>query len=224
MPTKLVFETEEEKSKYYKKVFQKKIDEDDWQYLKNRYVAGINKNGTIYFPDKSEVLREWNENNPEKQISEDYFYKQTLKRDWNKNRTLVKRKVEGKKNLDELRAVISQSADLESEALTAIKNLYKLINTSIVQKYGSLLDNTLDSNDEELPRVDSQEILQLVNCIPKLIKSTKDVLGNEEDINIIEEMRLIEEEQNKEQETQTLAELEKELRDLSNSFKYKVKE
>lgn len=212
--------TDEEK-KEYRRRFEKKLDKEDWQYLKNRFIGGINKNGTIYFPDKAELLREWNENNPDKALSDNYFYRVTIKEEWTKTRDLVKRKFEGKKNIDELRAIISQSADFETEALTAIKNLYKLINTSIVQKYRDILEDTIDYTTEEETQVNSKEILDLVNCIPKLIKSTKDILGNEDDINILEEMRLIEEDNTN--EVKDLSELERELRELTETVKSKHK-
>lgn len=158
--------------------FCKKVD--DWEQVKNDFINGhLDEEGKRQFPTYQQLADKY-------QVAIGTLYNKASQGKWAKIRTLTQTKLKERREVNELRSIISESATYEAIALEIIYKLFRISHASL-QRYADLYDrdvqiNKIDPND--IPDIDVKELQTLASLTKELVGLTRKIIGDDESNNI----------------------------------------
>jgi hypothetical protein len=182
----------EEKNNY----FTKKVE--DWDTVRYDYVHGVvdESTGKTTFPTLKELAEKYD-------VSPVTVRMQSMKGKWSRLKALVKSKLKERRDVSELRDVLSASASFDSSTLDAADKLFKLINAQL-DEYVEELKSPKHDEESGNQRIDPKNIKMLTDSIARLNAMTRNLLGDDGSVqSIAAEIQQLEEEQREDSSSET---------------------
>lgn len=205
---------------YRQGYFERKIEEKDLIKIENTYIYGQLVDGEVYYPTLEELVIDYNSKVEDKnKIAVAYIYQIAWKGKWKARKLIIQNKINETKTENELREILSASSTLDAMALETVNKLYRIVNLGLATYDEVFSDEYKSDYDlDNLPVVNTKDLLAYVNTVEKLIIIQRKLLGEEDPVtNIYKEIKELDAE-NKQATTNTdvLSELEKQLKELKS--------
>lgn len=200
--------------------FKRKIDPIELTKIENGYIYGQLIDGDVYYPTLKELTVNYNNsvnNDPEKTISYEYVQQLSFEGKWKQRKLIIQNKINETKTENELREILSQSSTLDAMALEAVTKLYKIIHLGLATYDDVFSDEYKSDFDlDNLPQVNTKDLIAYVTTVEKLITIQRRLLGEEDPVtSIYKEIKQLES-NTKEDKSDVLSELEKQLKELKS--------
>ena len=198
--------------------FERKIDEKDLTKIENGYIYGQLIDGEVYYPTLKELTTNYNNsinNDPDRTITYEYVQQLSFRGKWKARKLIIQNKINETKTENELREILSASSTLDAMALEAVNKLYKIVNLGLATYEDVFSDEyKLDFDLDNLPEVNTKDLLAYVNTVEKLINIQRRLLGEDDPVtSIYKEIKQLESNA-KDDKSDVLTELEKQLKEL----------
>lgn len=215
--------TENEQKKEY---FKRKIQEEDIKAIKHTFINGEVIDGKRVYPTLTELVNRYNNDHKDNPISYKWIATYSSNEKWSKQKTLILNRTKEQKSEQELRELLSVSSTLEATVLDNVNKTHKLISLYL-EKYRDYFGDDYDSeykdlDTEDLPDINTKDLIGIVSATEKLLSIQRKVLGEEDfATNIYQEIKALEKEATDTKEDvlkelkQQISELEKEKRKIN---------
>ena len=198
--------------------FERKIEANDLTKIENGYIYGQLVDGDVYYPTLKELTTNYNNsvnNDSDKAISYEYVQQLSFKGKWKARKLIIQNKINETKTENELREILSASSTLDAMALEAVTKLYRIVNLGLATYDDVFTDEYKSDYDlDNLPEVNTKDLLAYVNTVEKLITIQRRLLGEDDPVtSIYKEIKQLESNA-KDDKSDVLSELEKQLKEL----------
>lgn len=208
--------TEKEIPKDY---FKRKIQEEDIKAIKNTFINGEVIDGKRIYPTLVELVKRYNEGHPDNTISYKWIATYSSNEKWGKQKTLILNRTKDHKSEQELRELLSVSSTLEATVLDNVNKTHKLISLYL-EKYRDYFGDDYDSeykdyDTEDLPDINTKDLMGIVSATEKLLSIQRKVLGEEDfATSIYQEIKALEKEATANKDDDVLKELKQQINEL----------
>lgn len=207
-----------------KEYFKRKIQEEEIKAIKHTFINGEIIDGKRVYPTIVELVNRFNEANPERSISYAWIANISSSEKWGKQKTLILNRTKEQKSEQELRELLSVSSTLEATVLDNVNKTHKLISLYL-EKYRDYFGDDYDSeykdlDTEDLPDINTKDLMGIVSATEKLLGIQRKVLGEEDfATNIYQEIKALEKEATDNKDEDVLKELKSQISELEKEKK-----
>jgi len=182
-----------------KEYFTRKISKEDIKAIKTNFINGEVIDGKRIYATLTELVNRYNTNNKDNQISYAWIATLSSNEKWSKQKTLILNKTRDQRDEQELRELLSVSSTLEATVLDNVNKTHKLISLYL-EKYRDYFGDDYESEykditTEDLPFINTKDLIGIVGATEKLLSIQRKVLGEEDfATNIYQEIKALEKE------------------------------
>lgn len=207
-----------------KEYFKRKITKDELKAIKQTFINGEIVDGKKVYPPLTELVNRFNECNPDRAVSYSWIATISSNEYWGKQKTILLNRTKEQKSEQELRELLSVSSTLEAVVLDNVNKTHKLISLYLEQ-YREYFGDDYDSeykevDTEDLPNINTKDLLGIVSATEKLLSIQRKVLGEEDfATSIYQEIKALEKDSVNSKDEDVLKELKQQISELEKEKK-----